>query len=127
MAEITLISENLDLGIIISNILKPLNHTVRLANGAGNALQSIWETPVDVVIVDVQSLLPDTAVIVSRICEAKPSAKIILMIYLHEKNNLSTDIRKQIDAWITKPFKVEELIKAIETAIKTPKHQPALI
>jgi DNA-binding response OmpR family regulator len=127
MAEITLISEDLDLGSIIANILKPIGHSVFVIPDSRDTVKNVLDRPADIVLFDIKTFDENTSAKIASIADARPAAKLILLINLHERHSLSPQIRLHIDTWITKPFKVGELISAIETTSKIQKHHPALI
>lgn len=123
MANILVIDDQKDIRDVLKTILEEGGHEVRLAAEGGEGLRLHAQSPADVVITDLHMPGVNGLETVRTLRERSAVVKIIAMSgedsYMVERN-LESSVIHGADFTLTKPFPLQQLLRAITTLLTPP-------
>lgn len=121
MANILVIDDDESLREIIAAALGAAGHTVGLAKDGNEGLQALRRSPPDLVISDIVMSEMDGLEMVRRLRSLFPNLPVIAMSGHSSYSDLYLKMAKLLGARrvLTKPFKVEQLLAAVDEALGT--------
>ena len=124
MATILVVDDEPDLRELILRILEIDGHTIVLAENGEAGLAAAAEDPPDLVILDVMMPRMDGWDVLARLKEHDdPAVRTVPVLMLTALGELQDQARGGIEGavqWLTKPFKVDELLDAVRGALEEP-------
>lgn len=121
MAKILILDDETGLRNVIFNMLKPTGHTLFLAEDAKQAIDiAVGEKP-DLALLDMRVPDMDGLEVVAELKKMDPTIQCIMLSGFGDKENAAEAIKKGAYAYISKPFKVNEVMEAINKALAAKK------
>ena len=102
---------------LLQRILAGTGHELRTASDAESALQTIAQSPPDVVLCDVQMPGANGLWLTDRIRECSPATAIVLATAEAELPPHET-LRKGVVAYVLKPFQRAHVVRAVEDGMR---------
>jgi len=121
MAKILVVDDDRELQENIVEVLAEAGFDVCAASNGEEALEQLATTAIDLVLLD--SIMPgmNGMETLPQIKRAYPQAKIIMMTAFSTVDSAVEAMRKGADDFITKPFKIDEIIMAIRRSLEEAK------
>jgi len=107
----------------LEEILNDAGFSVVLAKDGEEALERIAAQPFDIILLDLMMPVMDGREALTLIRHRRPQAKVIMMTAFATIDNAVNMMRKGAHDYLTKPFKVDELIMSIRRALETTRLQ----
>lgn len=114
MSTILVVDDDQDLRENITEILAGAGFEVRAADNGEEALEAATGTCFDLLLLDLVMPKMDGMEALPLLRRKCPGARIIMMTAYATVDNAVEAMRKGADDYITKPFKIEELLKTVQ-------------
>jgi DNA-binding response OmpR family regulator len=121
-ARILVVDDEADSRLLLRMMLVHAGYDVTLAAGGEEALESLAETPPDLLLSDVMMAGLDGLALLRRVrTDPKTSAlPVILLTAKSATDEVAEGLRLGADDYLTKPFRIEELLVRVRAKITHP-------
>lgn len=103
---------------MLDAVIQPIGYNTAFATDGEIALQKIREESYDIVLTDINMKPMDGIALLAQIKEADPNAIVIMMSGYANMDNATQALKLGAFDYLTKPFKVDQLMASIERASK---------
>ncbi|MHA1449912.1 MAG: response regulator [Candidatus Hodarchaeales archaeon] len=118
MSKILITDDSLFMRKLIGKILKEQGHTIIGEAGSGEAaVEKFAKLKPDLVIMDIVMPGMNGLIALKKIIKLDPLAKVIMMSAQGQKSLASEAIKNGASEFVIKPFKVEQVIKAVNRTL----------
>ena len=125
-AHILVVDDEAGVREMVGDALRFAGYRVTVAADAVAALSTLHKSPVDLMIADVNMQGMDGYELLKRLRDSGDSTPTILLTARHESEDITHGLRTGADDYVTKPFRLEELLLRVEAVIRrTRPSQPA--
>ena len=118
MAKILVVDDEPSVLASIEQVLKTAGHQVSSAGGGFGAITSFQKDPADLLITDILMPAPDGIGLITYFRKQFPKLPIIAISGNPKGNTLEIASKLGAAAALPKPFAVQELLNAVEAALK---------
>ncbi len=118
MANVLIVDDSLYLRVMIKKILKKLGHEIVAEAGNGNeAIEAFQQHNPDLVTMDVVMPELNGLEAIRELMKINPKVSIIVVTALGHEPMIRQAVKLGAKDFVIKPFKQEELIKAVNSAL----------
>ena len=121
---ISLVEDNVDLRLMLTNILRDEGHLVNAYESAEQMLESQGMVDVEVFIIDINLPGEDGLSLARRLHAVSPDVHIIMVTARHDLQARVRGYDSGADLYLVKPIQVPELIAALRRVARRKYHRP---
>lgn len=119
MAKILIMDDEPGLRNIVYNMLKSLGHTLYTAEDGKQALETAKKEVIDLALLDMRVPDMDGLEVLNELIKIHPNIKCIMLSGFGDVEMAVGAIKQGAFDYISKPFKIEEVLKVVNKAIQT--------
>ncbi len=102
---------------MLEAVIQPIGYNTTFAISGEQALQKLQKETFDVVLTDINMEPMDGLELLSQIKEKDPDAVVVMMSGVATVENASAALKRGAFDFLTKPFKVDQLVKSVTRAV----------
>lgn len=116
--QILVVDDEVEMRHLLGKVLAKEGYSVETSPGGANALKKLGNTPCDIVVTDLRMLEMDGIEVLRAIKRARPETTVILMTAFGSIDSAVQAMKEGAYHYITKPFKMEELLILLRRALE---------
>jgi len=117
LQRILVVDDNQELQELVRSALEREGYDVLTADDAVQGLEIIARGKIDVALLDVMMPGMDGLTMLSHLREHNQNLRVIIMTSLNTPETAVSALRDQACDWLSKPFEIEQLLSAVQTAL----------
>ncbi|MEM9158139.1 MAG: sigma-54 dependent transcriptional regulator [Verrucomicrobiota bacterium] len=125
MPSILIVDDQESIHEMLDSVVQPMGFETSFASNGSEALEKFKQQPSDIVLTDIRMEAMDGIQLLAEVRKINPKAIVIMMSGYADTKNAMASLKQGAFDYLTKPFKVDQLISAIKRAILKIREQAA--
>jgi len=119
MAKILVMDDEAGFRTVIQSVLKPYNHDIYTAEDGRQALEIAARERPDIAFLDIRVPGSDGVEVLAQLKKLNPAIKCIMLSGFADSETAGEALKMGAFDFLKKPFKIDDVLKAVEKALKT--------